>query len=273
MTTLHKLADLLGGKRLVALTGAGCSTESGIPDYRGPKTRQKARNPTRYQDYVKTPEARSRYWMRSSIGWPRMRAATPNPTHHAFAELEERNALLGIITQNVDGLHQKAGSRRVIELHGALSEVVCLTCKEIESRDAFQRRLVSINPWVSPWLTAPAQSAPDGDVDIEPPQHLTPPMCRRCHDGMLKPHVVFFGENVPAPRVQRAFDLLDEAEALLVAGSSLAVYSGLRFVRKAHEKGIPVAILTLGETRGDELATLKVEAKLGASMQWLSKNL
>lgn len=275
MTTpqLQALATLLQGRRLVALTGAGCSTESGIPDYRGPKTRHKARNPTRYQDYVKTPEARSRYWMRSSIGWPRMRAAEPNATHHALATMESRGVLRGLITQNVDGLHQKAGSRRVIELHGALAEVVCLSCQEIESRDGFQRRLLAQNPWAETLLATPAQSAPDGDVDIEPPRPITPPGCRRCFDGMLKPHVVFFGENVPTPRVQRAFDLLDEAEALLVAGSSLAVYSGLRFVRRAHEKGIPIAILTLGETRGDELATLKVEARLGPAMQWLNDNI
>ncbi len=277
-SSLDELVALLEHKRIVALTGAGCSTESGIPDYRGPKTRHKARNPTRYQDYVKTPEARSRYWLRSSIGWPRMREAKPNATHTALAELEHQGILRGLITQNVDGLHQKAGSRRVIELHGALSEVVCLSCQEIESRDAFQRRLLAQNPWAQNLLESPhrTESAPDGDAELDTstlPQQITPPSCRRCHEGMLKPHVVFFGENVPVPRVARAFALLDEAEALLVAGSSLAVYSGLRFVRRAHEQGIPIAIVTLGETRGDALATLKLEARLGEAMTRLAERL
>ena len=265
---LSELSLLLRGKRLVALTGAGCSTDSGIPDYRGPQTRHKARNPTRYQDYIKTPALRSRYWMRSSLGWPRLRAAEPNVGHRALAALEERAALCGVITQNVDGLHQRAGSRRVIELHGALSEVICLGCGEIESRDGFQRRLLGLNPWM-PSAAPSAESAPDGDVELELEREVRVPQCRRCHEGVIKPHVVFFGENVPKPRVERAFELLEEAEALLVLGSSLAVYSGLRFVRRAHERGVPVAIVTHGETRGDELATIKVDAPLKIALPHL----
>ena len=273
------LVDLLQGKRLVALTGAGCSTDSGIPDYRGPKTRHLARNPIRYQDYVRTPETRSRYWMRSGIGWPRMRDTTHNATHEALARLEAHGLLRGVITQNVDRLHHKAGARRVIELHGALHEVICLECKELEPRDNFQRRLFQLNPWMSAQLDAAmagatsARSAPDGDADLEPTEaHLDVvdlPACRRCHEGMLKPHVVFFGENVPGERVERAFALLEEGEALLVLGSSLTVYSGLRFVRRAHELGMPVVIVTIGPTRGDELATLKIDAPLQPTLSRL----
>lgn len=277
MTTLpDTLLDLLRGKRIVALTGAGCSTDSGIPDYRGPKTRHLARNPIRYQDYVRTPQTRSRYWLRSSIGWPRMRDSTHNATHQSLARLEASGLLRGVITQNVDRLHHKAGARRVIELHGALHEVICLECKELEPRDDFQRRLLQLNPWMSHQLAAATQQiakvqdAPDGDVDLDTSATLLDtvnlPQCRRCLDGMLKPHVVFFGENVPKERVERAFSLLEEADVLLVLGSSLTVYSGLRFVRRAHELGMPIIIVTIGPTRGDDLATLKIDASLATTL-------
>lgn len=274
---LTPLLELLAHKRFVALTGAGCSTESGIPDYRGPETRKKARNPTRYQDYIKTPEARSRYWSRSAIGWPRMRDTLPNAAHIALHQLETQGNLTGLITQNVDRLHQRAGSRRVIELHGALAEVTCLSCHELESRDAFQQRLLSLNPHHHQLRHAPVESAPDGDAELDPDalalRELLVPSCRRCLEGVLKPHVVFFGENVPKERVARAMSLLEESEALLVAGSSLAVYSGLRFVRRAKELGLPIAILTIGETRGDALADLKLEAPLGAALSQLAERL
>ena len=276
---LDQLIDLLQNKRLVALTGAGCSTDSGIPDYRGPKTRHLARNPIRYQDYVRTPETRSRYWLRSSIGWPRMRDTSHNTVHEALARLESQGILRGVITQNVDRLHHKAGTRRVIELHGALHEVICLECKELEPRDDFQRRLFKLNPWMPEHLLARQdqpriQDAPDGDADLDPTHAMLDtvelPGCRRCLDGMLKPHVVFFGENVPKERVERAFSLLEEAQALLVLGSSLTVYSGLRFVRRAHELGMPIVIVTLGPTRADDLATIKLDAPLAPTLTRLT---
>lgn len=255
------LVRLLAGRRFVALAGAGMSTESGIPDYRGPETARRARNPMQARQFVREPLARARYWARSMNGWPRFAAARPNAAHHALAAMEKMKGLCGIITQNVDGLHQAAGSERVVELHGALARVACLACGAIEPRTSLQERLVAENP---SFALPNAPLAPDGDADLDASTfadfHV--PACLGC-GGVLKPDVVFFGENVPAPVVERAFSLFDETEVLLVVGSSLTVYSGYRFVRRASERGVPVAIVNLGPTRGDDHAAYRLDARLG----------
>jgi len=258
---LPGLLTVLRGRRVVALTGAGISTESGIPDYRGPKTRHKARNPIQYKAFVGDPAMQDRYWARSAAGWPRMAAAQPNPAHRALARLERDGLLCGIITQNVDRLHRKAGSRRVVELHGALAEVRCLSCGMLEDRADLQRRLLAANPG---WPARPAEQAPDGDAELSPDLvgRFQAVGCVSCA-GPLKPDVVFFGERVPVPITAAAWRLYDEAEALLVVGSSLAVFSGYRFVRRAAADGMPVAILNLGPTRGDAAAAVCVAARAG----------
>lgn len=260
-SAVEDLTALLGGRRVAVLTGAGISTESGIPDYRGPETARRARKPIRFQEYAKSPEGRARYWARSMLGWPRFAAARPNAAHRALVELERAGVISGIITQNIDRLHQAAGSRKVIELHGALAEVRCLRCDAPEARTHLQERLAAQNPHL---LTAEASMAPDGDADLAAHlyQDFRVANCLVC-DGILKPNVVFFGESVPRPIVDSAYALVDQAEALLVLGSSLAVYSGFRFVRRAHERKIPIAIVTLGETRGDALAHVRAEHRLG----------
>jgi NAD-dependent SIR2 family protein deacetylase len=259
---LDALVELLRGRRVAMLTGAGVSTESGIPDYRGPETRRKARKPVRFAKYVGDEKARRRYWARSAIGWPKFRLAKPNAGHQAIAALEEAGRLGGLITQNVDRLHQKAGSRQVVELHGALAEVRCLDCGVLEDRDRLQDRLLQANPGLS---ALEGRLAPDGDADAEPEaiRTLVVPVCLSCGGGTLKPNVVFFGENVARAIVEESYRLVDEADVLLVAGSSLAVFSGYRFVRRAAAAGKPVAIVNLGETRGDPYATLRVEAPTG----------
>lgn len=258
---LDELATRLRGKRLAVLTGAGISTESGIPDYRGAETRRRARQPIRFQEYTASAEGRARYWARSMLGWPRMAAARPNAGHLALAELERAGHVSGVITQNVDRLHHVAGSCKVIELHGALAEVRCLRCDMRAPRMELQERLTWLNPQLAQtW----AELAPDGDADLVPSalQGFRVANCLAC-DGVLKPDVVFFGENVPRPRVEQAFALVDQAEALLVLGSSLAVYSGLRFVRRAHERRLPIAVINLGETRAGELADIHLDAAIG----------
>jgi NAD+-dependent protein deacetylase sirtuin 4 len=266
-----RLADLLRGRRLAVLTGAGCSTESGIPDYRGPGTRRRARNPIQYRAFVRDAETRRRYWARSLAGWERIRGARPNAGHVALAAMEGAGHIGGLITQNVDRLHHAAGSRSVIELHGALAEARCMACGAIESREALQRRLLALNPG---FAGVGATMLPDGDMAL--PEDLVRDFrvasCRACA-GHLKPNVVFFGENVPRPVVDAAFGYLDAAQALLVAGSSLAVFSGFRFVRRAAEIGLPVAIVNLGETRGDPLATLRVRGRLGEALPALAEAL
>lgn len=269
---VEALAALCRGRRVLALTGAGCSTESGIPDYRGAGTRARARNPVRFEVYVRDADARARYWARAVVGWPKFSAAPPNATHRALAQLEAEGQLSGLITQNVDRLHQEAGSRAVIELHGALAEVHCLACGALEPRAELQARLLALNPG---WLerVASVELAPDGDAELEPARgSFVVAGCLAC-GGVLKPKVVFFGEQVPAPIVEHAYGLVDAAELLLVLGSSLAVFSGLRFVRRAAKLGIPVAIVTAGPTRADELAALKLEVRLGAMLPMLARAL
>ncbi len=260
----ERLAERLGAaRRLLVLTGAGLSTPSGIPDYRDRAGRWKHPRPLLYQDFVSRRAARCRYWARSLAGWGPFAAARPNPGHRALAALEAAGRVAALITQNVDGLHQRAGSRRVIELHGSLARVRCLACGAWGSRAAFQRRLLAANPG---WMPAPGVLGPDGDAEPAPAtgrgaeRPFALPGCPRCA-GILKPDVVFFGESVPRARVERARAALARADAVLVAGSSLMVFSGYRFAREAAERGIPLAIVALGRTRADPLATVKVEAR------------
>jgi NAD-dependent deacetylase sirtuin 4 len=258
---LGRLAALIGGRRVLALSGAGISTESGIPDYRSPERLTNPRKPMLYQTFVADEAARRRYWARSLVGWQRVNGARPNEGHRALAALEERGAVAGVLTQNVDGLHQKAGSREVLELHGTLASILCLDCRSVVLREQFQRELLELNPDVG---ESAATIAPDGDADLPESvvERFAVPECHDC-GGVLKPHVVFFGENVPKERVERSLDMLDGAEVLLVVGSSLTVMSGLRFVLAARRSGKPVAIVNDGPTRADELAEVKVEGRLG----------
>ena len=257
------------GGRLALLTGAGISTESGIPDYRGPETQRRARNPIRFADYMKNDHLRARYWARSLLGWERFRAARPNAAHFAVHGLETRGLVRGPITQNVDRLHHAAGSGEVIELHGALAEVRCLDCGAREPRDDVQVRLAAANAAL---LVHAPELAPDGDAELDATRallsHFVVPTCRVC-GGTLKPDVVFFGENVRPELVSAAYARVAEAEALLVVGSSLAVFSGYRFVRRAAELRKPIAIVTLGPSRGDDLADVRVQARAGDVLPWL----
>ena len=255
VAALTAAVGLLRARRFVALTGAGMSTDSGIPDYRGPGSAD--RTPMTFQEFVSGPRAQQHYWARSYLGWARMHDAVPNVGHHALARLEASRACDAVVTQNVDGLHEQAGSQRLVALHGRIAEVVCLGCGDTTSRAVLQHELTSLNPgWLTRHAEAPAR--PDGDVDLEDTTDFVPPACSRC-GGVLKPHVVFFGENVPKDRVARCYEMVDAAEALLVLGSSLTVMSGFRFVRYAVKHGTPVVIVNRGRTRGDELATFTVD--------------
>lgn len=263
LQALQPMLDLLRGRRAVVLAGAGCSTESGIPDYRGPDSRP--RKPIQYQEFVRSEANRVRYWARGTVGWTRFSAARPNAAHLALARLEEAGIVRGIITQNVDGLHHAAGSRRVIELHGSLGAVRCLGCGDAVARDAFQQRILSLNAeWAERMRGGEVDQAPDGDAELPAwaLEQFRVPACEAC-GGVMKPDVVFFGENVPAERVREAWELFGEGDVLLVAGSSLTVYSGRRFIYRAQQDGVPIGILNLGPTRADEMAAAKVEARLG----------
>ena len=249
--------------RVVALTGAGCSTASGIPDYRDERGDWKRRPPVMIQAFRSDPAVYQRYWARAYAGWPRFAAAAPGAAHAAFAAWEAAGTLACLVTQNVDGLHQRAGSRAVVDLHGRLADVICLGCGARSSREALQAAMAAAN---AGWQAA-AATAPDGDAEVGPAAvaAFVAPRCPGC-GGPVKPDVVFFGENVPAARVDAVRDALAGADALLVAGSSLMVYSGFRFVRLAHEAGLPIAIVNRGRTRGDDLAGLKIEADVGAAL-------
>jgi NAD-dependent SIR2 family protein deacetylase len=251
-------------RRIFVLTGAGLSTNSGIPDYRGPDGQWKRRAPITYQGFVRDPLMRARYWARSFVGWPMVAKALPNRGHAALVALESQGRLAMLVTQNVDGLHASAGQRDLIDLHGRIDAVVCLGCGMRVSREAVQARLVDEHP---EWSAVTAATAPDGDADLDGLDfsRFRPPTCPRC-GGLLKPDVVFFGENVPRERVQSAVAGLQAADAMLVAGSSLMVYSGFRFARLAREMDKPLAILTRGVTRADGIATLKITADCETSL-------
>ena len=265
---VREIAGLLGPGSVVVLSGAGLSTESGIPDYRGPTSLARRAEPMTYQAFTGAAAARQRYWARSHLGWRHIARAAPNRGHQAVAEMERRGLLSGIITQNVDGLHQEAGAQDVIELHGSLSRVICLGCGERTPRDELDQRLRAANP---DWAAQARQVNPDGDavLDDEATDRFQVVDCLRCA-GALKPDVIFFGENVPPGRVADCYALVSEAQALLVLGSSLPVMSGYRFVRHAARLSIPVAIINQGPTRGDAQATLTLDAPLGHTLTTLT---
>ncbi|WP_221177220.1 NAD-dependent protein deacetylase [Nocardioides marmoriginsengisoli] len=248
------LDDVLGDRRWLVLTGAGVSTDSGIPDYRGPGAPVRA--PMTGQQFRSGVPARRRYWARAFLGWSTMGAAAPNLTHTALADLESAGRLSGLITQNVDGLHTTAGSRDVVDLHGRLDRVICLDCEDVTARADLQQRLGALNP---DFTADGLEILPDGDVALDATASFVLADCARC-GGPLKPDVVFFGENVPPARVHACTALVADAEALVVLGSSLHVFSGRRFVKQAYQRGIPIVIVNRGETRGDDLATLKLDA-------------
>jgi len=247
-------------RRVFALTGAGCSTESGIPDYRDDEGRWKRRPPVMSLAFRTHERVYRRYWARAYAGWPRFSRAAPGAAHRAFAAWEAAGTLSQLVTQNVDGLHQRAGSRAVIDLHGRLDVVVCLGCGDRQSRAALQVAMAAANLGWEPRSAI----APDGDAEIDDVvvESFEAPRCQGC-GGLVKPDVVFFGENVPVDRYEAARDALAQADALVVAGSSLMVYSGFRFLRMAHEAGLPIAIVNRGRTRGDDLVELKVEGDVG----------
>jgi NAD-dependent SIR2 family protein deacetylase len=254
-------------QRLFILTGAGCSTPSGIPDYRDAEGQWKRAQPVTYQAFMGEEKTRRRYWARSLVGWRLIRRAEPNDAHRALAELEERGRSELLLTQNVDRLHQAAGSARVIDLHGRIDLVRCMHCERRSPRDELQDDLSAVN---TDWLDLDATEAPDGDADLEGADFssFVIPPCRRC-GGVLKPDVVFFGENVPRDRVDAAFGHLDKADAVLIVGSSLMVYSGFRFVERAVSLGKPVAAVNLGRTRADALLTLKMEEPCESALSFL----
>jgi NAD-dependent SIR2 family protein deacetylase len=263
-----RLAQLVEAGDVMVLSGAGLSTESGIPDYRGPTGALRTTLPMTYQAFVGDPAARRRYWARSQLGWRVIARAAPNDGHRAVAALQARGLLSSVVTQNVDGLHQAGGATSVVELHGNLDRVVCLACSGRTPRAELDRRLRAAN---AGWVAEATAINPDGDVALDD-VHLEAFRVVDCRDcgGLLKPDVVFFGENVPPPKVMHCYDLVERSRAVLVLGSSLSVMSGLRFVRRAAATGVPVAIVNRGWTRGDALASLKVDAPLGATLAALA---
>jgi NAD-dependent SIR2 family protein deacetylase len=254
-------------RRLFVLTGAGCSTGSGIPDYRDADGEWKRGSPVMLQDFLTDEHWRKRYWARSLVGWQRMRAAQPNDAHRALVALEEQGRVTRLVTQNVDGLHQAAGSRNVIDLHGRLDVVRCMSCDLRVSREQLQGELARCNPEFAALLAA---AAPDGDAALEQAEFAAfdVPRCAGC-GGLLKPDVVFFGERVPPERVQCAFAALADADAMLVVGSSLMVYSGFRFVTAMAKMGKPIAAVNLGRTRADDLLALKISDRCADALGFL----
>ena len=269
--TYERLVELLRGGNVTVLSGAGLSTESGIPDYRGPDGKRRV-TPMTYGEFVASPANRQRYWARSFVGWRRFASAGPNDGHHAVADLQRLGLVRAIITQNVDGLHQVAGACDVLELHGNLDRARCLDCGESTQRSELDGRLREANP---NFEAVAGEIRPDGDVLVpdEAVAGFHPPRCLVCQSDLVKPDVVFFGESVPKLLVEQAFSHVEASSGLVVLGSSLQVMSGYRFVRRAAEIGIPVAIVTRGPSRGDEQATIRLDAPLGATLSRLVQDL
>ncbi|MCC6495012.1 MAG: NAD-dependent deacetylase [Propionibacteriaceae bacterium] len=269
---LESAVAVLTGHRLVVLTGAGLSTDSGLPDYRGPDARP--RNPMTYSQFVGDPGYRRHYWARNHLGWHSMSRTEPNPGHLALAALERAGKVVGVITQNVDRLHQRAGSQRVVDLHGHYDRIRCLACDWECTRAQLDDRLLALNPGFLERVSelGDVEIAPDADAVLEATSGFVVADCPAC-GGVLKPDIVFFGETVPPSRVRAAFGLVDSAGALLVAGTSLAVMSGLRFVRHAARAGKPVVIVNRGLTRGDELAEVRLNAGTSEALSLLAERL
>jgi NAD-dependent SIR2 family protein deacetylase len=269
---VEQLTDLVSDGGALVLSGAGLSTDSGIPDYRGATGSLRRHTPMTYQTFTRDPRGRHRYWARSFVGWRQIDRARPNAGHRAVAALQGAGHVGAVITQNVDGLHQAGGARDVVELHGGLDRTVCLACGDLASRAELDTRLRAANPDFGPRTD---EVNPDGDVEL--PEALLDEFvmvgCLACDGGPLKPDVVFFGETVPRHRVDQCFDLVERARSLVVLGSSLAVMSGYRFVLRAAKLGIPVAIVTLGPTRGDAKAAVRVDAPLGVVLPALAARL
>jgi NAD-dependent SIR2 family protein deacetylase len=260
----ERLARLLRSGEVVVLTGAGVSTDSGIPDYRDEEGRWKQSPPMQLREFTGSELARQRYWARSMVGWQRMAGAAPNAAHRALSEMEQRGMLRLLITQNVDGLHSAAGSRRVVDLHGRLDRVICLECRRASPRSELQARLAAHN---AEFFEHVFVERADGDVELSADYtRFRLESCRDC-GGVLKPDVVFFGENVPAPRVAEAMAALEGARALLIVGSSLLVFSGFRFARAAARLGVPIAVINRGRTRADELAELRLDGNAGELLE------
>ena len=260
--------DALRGRRIAVLTGAGVSTDSGIPDYRGEGA--PVRTPMTFQQFLSSADYRKRYWAGSHLGWKTFVAAGPNAGHRAIAQLESAGIAGGVITQNVDGLHLQAGSQRVVDLHGSLDRVRCLTCGQYYARDAVAERLAAANPWLE--TPEAIELAPDGDVQIADVASFVTPECSVC-GGILKPDVVFFGEFVPREKFDEASALMHRADALLVAGSSLVVNSGIRLLEQAHRRRLPVVIVNRGPTKGDARAAVKIDAGTSETLVALAERL
>lgn len=256
--------ERIAGKKILALTGAGLSTDSGIPDYRGQG--RVARHPMTYDTFMGSFQAQQKYWARSYVGWSRIAMAKPNPGHFSLAQAETTGMISALITQNVDGLHQQAGSRNVVDLHGRLDRVICLGCRKIISRSEMDLLLEQLNPNIR--KDPNVEFTPDGDAEVIGTESFQVPSCDIC-GGVYKPDVVFFGEAVPTDRVENAMAMLDRAQCLLVAGSSLTVNSGFRFAKLAQKAGKPIVIVNIGPTRADSLATAKIEANTSYALERL----
>nr|WP_314566314.1 NAD-dependent protein deacetylase [uncultured Pseudomonas sp.] len=269
LDTLHRA---MAGRRFVVLTGAGISTSSGIPDYRDSEGVRRGKAPMMYQEFLATPQARRRYWARAMLGWPRVRIAQPNKAHLALATLQHRERISGLITQNVDTLHDQAGSDEVIELHGSLHRVLCLDCLQRSGRDVIQHVMEIENPYLA---GVDAVQAPDGDTLLDPAfeERFQVPRCPHCNGERLKPDVVFFGENVALPTAAKAMAAVEQAQGLLVVGSSLMAYSAFRLCKAMVEQGKPVIAINLGKTRGDELLQVKIEASCELLLPLLAERL
>jgi NAD-dependent SIR2 family protein deacetylase len=262
----RRISEFVGTGPVLALTGAGLSTDSGLPDYRGPGS--PPRSPMTYRQFTTSLSYRRHYWARNHFGWRHMERVAPNAGHRALADLEAAGVVTAIITQNVDTLHQAAGSAHTIDLHGRFDRVICLDCGATGGRDALHERLSVLNPGFEAEV-ADVEIAPDADVALKSTEGFRVADCADC-GGMLKPDIVYFGENVPKQRVERCYALVESAASLLVAGSSLTVWSGRRFVKRAAERAIPVVIVNRGETRCDDLAALKVDAGCSATLRALA---
>jgi NAD-dependent SIR2 family protein deacetylase len=252
---IDRAIEILTGRRFTVLTGAGVSTDSGIPDYRGEGA--PVRTPMTFQQFLSGIEYRKRYWAGSHLGWRAFRSASPNEGHRALADLEVAGRVTGVVTQNVDGLHLRAGSRRVVDLHGSMDRAHCLRCGQVFARDAVAAQIDALNPWLDE--PGAVELAPDGDVEVRGIGRFEVPDCTVC-GGILKPDVVFFGEFVPLEKFTEAAALVRTAEALVIAGSSLVVNSGIRLLEQAVRRRLPIIVVNRGETKGDSRATVKIAA-------------